>query len=104
MVGATGFEPVTSWSRTLGRPVLHAFAGLCKLPIPCSFLHFLNDFQGFCFAPVCSRLPSLDARKGQEKGKLTQVFDSRFSHQCRLPAFHFGRTSPVRKRLGRGDP
>ena len=104
MVGASGFEPPTSWSRTLGRAILQAFAGVCKLPIPCSFPHFLNDFQRFCFAPVCSRLPSLDARKGQEKGKLTQVFDSRFTHQCRLPAFHFGRTSPVRKRLGRGYP
>jgi len=68
--GATGFVSVTSWSQTLGQPLLQAYAGICKSSIQPSFLRFLNDFQSFRFAPVCSQLPTLDARKGQEKGKV----------------------------------
>ena len=66
----------TAWSRTRGRAILQAFAGVCRLPIQCSFLHFLNDFQSPRLALACSRLSPLDARKGQEKGKLCQVVDS----------------------------
>jgi hypothetical protein len=55
---------------------LLAFVGICKSPIHSSFLHFPNDFQGFRLAPACSGLPSLDAQKGQEKGKVRQVLDS----------------------------
>jgi hypothetical protein len=66
VVGASGFEPPTSRSRTLGRPFLQALAGVCKLPIQCSFLHFLNDFQSLRLALGCSRLSPLVARKGQE--------------------------------------
>src|SRR5215470_1671072 len=71
LVGASGFEPPTSWSRTFGQPLLQAYAGICKSSIQPSLLRFLNDFQSFRFAPVCSQLPTLDARKGQEKGKVT---------------------------------
>jgi len=69
-IGCGGFEPPTSWSRTLGKPILQAFAAVCKSPIHSSFLHFPNDFQGFRLALSCIGLPSLDARKGQEKGKV----------------------------------
>jgi hypothetical protein len=56
------------------RPMTHiealeldeAYAGLCKSPIQSSFLHFLNGFQGFRFAPACKALPPFVARKGQE--------------------------------------
>src|SRR5215470_13411390 len=103
MVGATGFEPVTSWSRTLGRPILQAIAWLCNLPIPCSFRHFLNHFQTFRLAQGCTELSPLVTRKGQEKGKLTQVLDSRFTHHYRPPASHCDRTSQVRRRAWTSD-
>jgi len=103
VVGASGFEPPTSWSRTLGRPILQAIAWLCNLPIPCSFRHFLNHFQTFRLAQGCTELSPLVTRKGQEKGKLTQVLDSRFTHHYRPPASHCDRTSQVRRRAWTSD-
>lgn len=83
-------------SRTLGRPILQSFASVCKLPIQCSFLHFLNDFQGPRLALACSRLSPLVARKGQEKGKPCQVVDSRFTRRYRRSASRCGHTSQGR--------
>ena len=103
LAGASGFEPPTSWSRTLGRPILQAFAAVCKSPIHSSFHHFLNDFQTFRFAPVCTELSTLVAREGQEKGKVSQVIDSWFTHHCRPRASRCGRTSHARKRAETGD-
>jgi hypothetical protein len=66
---ASGFEPPTSRSQTLGRPILQALAGVCKFPTQCSFLHFLNDFQSLRLALACSRLSlGIPAKPNAESG------------------------------------
>jgi hypothetical protein len=75
------------WIRTtdllvpnLGKARFACFCRSLQITIPFSFLHSLNDFRIFPLVPSCTGLPSLNARKGQEKGKVGQVLDFWFAH------------------------
>ena len=72
LVGAEGFEPSTSWSRTRGQPLLQPFAGICRSSVHSGFLRFFNGFQE---VPPCAGLHRVAAfrcvkraRKGQYLG------------------------------------
>jgi len=68
------------------------------------FALFSTTCRAFRLAPVCTALRLLVARKGREKGKVSQVIDSRFTHHCRPPASRCGRTDRLRMPAGTGDP
>src|SRR5215831_12215488 len=74
LVGASGFEPPTSWSRTFDAPLWLGFAGDCRSYtfqlIDVQFLPFLNPDRGFHPAPAGDDgLRRLVARKGQGQGR-----------------------------------
>ena len=99
MVGASGFEPPTSWSRTLGRPILQAFVRSCRSSIRSSFLRFLNEFPRIRLACACTELSRVDAGKGQEKGKVRQLIDSWFIHLSHPLASRCGRRTSMERFL-----
>src|SRR5579864_3648923 len=73
LVGASGFEPPTSWSRTLGQPfcrVLYRYADFLYSP---SSACVFSGLAAVCFALACTQLATLVARKGQEKGKVFEA-------------------------------
>src|ERR1035438_4204719 len=70
MVGAEGFEPSTSWSRTRGTAILPGFAPYADLPYSSSSARVFNGLRANGLACVCAQLQTLVARKGQEKGKV----------------------------------
>ncbi len=70
LVGASGFEPPTSWSRTRGQRFCRVLRRFADLPYSPSSACVFNGLRAAGFACVCTQLQALVARKGQEKGKV----------------------------------
>ena len=63
--GNEATEPDASWSRTLGRPILLAFAASCFILYRLLFLAILSIASTtLTFGPACTRLQPVVARKG----------------------------------------